>query len=90
MDCPAPRFRADYVEAAVWGWVVTLLNDPVALFEGYHNSQRKLHAENEATHEQMRLIDQQIAKQQSNTSSRSEVSHCTVTFAPIHRTCDSG
>ncbi len=55
--CDSPYFRADHVDAAVWGWVCEFITNPAALERGLRESQQERNRENEPIRRRLAVVD---------------------------------
>lgn len=58
--CSMPNFRADLVDAIVWNWLRSLIEDPVNITQGLRNMQAEILSSNSRTTDRIELINQQL------------------------------
>lgn len=55
--CDLPNFRADQVDAVVWGWIKDLLTDPESFARGLYKHQAEREKENVPIRERLDVVD---------------------------------
>jgi site-specific DNA recombinase len=59
--CNLRPFRVDQTDAAVWGWIKSILTDPKALAEGLNTYHAALEKKNAPMKERLKVVDQLLA-----------------------------
>ena len=62
--CDMPSVRGDWVDAIVWVWVRTIIENPHNLKEGLDGVQQELEQENQALIERLQIIEDQMRQYQ--------------------------
>jgi site-specific DNA recombinase len=55
-QCDAPSFRADQIDAMVWGWIKSFLSDPATLAKGLDEYQAEREKENEPVKARLLMV----------------------------------
>ena len=64
--CGAPNFRADHVDAAIWEWVKSFLDDPEKLARGLSDYQAKCDQENAPLRQRLQIVEDLLAENQTH------------------------